>query len=64
MKIVSGTRYTTSTSDLFMYVLAVFHEDDTYIKAKIKLTNKHNGIVYEIKTHKLNKKLISHWIKG
>jgi len=61
MKLVKGGRYTTTNSDLFIDVLAIYHEDDLTIKVKVRLKNKHNGIVYEERNRRLYKKLISHW---
>ena len=61
IKLVDGCSYTTTNSDLFIDVLAIYHEDTQTIKARVRLRNKHNGIVYEEKNRKLYKKLISHW---
>jgi len=43
-------------SDLAFTVLSLYHVAEDYTKAKIKLFNKKNGIVYEIKGYKLSHK--------
>jgi hypothetical protein len=56
--------YTTDNSDLLIKVVSVAFSCDEYIKAKLILTNKKNGILYhDAKYYKLQRELISHWIR-
>jgi len=52
---LNGT-YTNNISDLAFTVLSLYHVAEDYTKAKIRLFNKKNGIVYEVKGYKLSHK--------
>lgn len=56
-----GKLYTSELSDLAVYVIKIYFESKDYIKAKIRVENKRNHIIYEIKTYKLYKNKIDHW---
>lgn len=60
MKITKG-RYYTDNSDLFVEILKIYYSNDEYFKAKIVLSNKKNGIVYETKCYKIFYENITHW---
>ena len=63
MIVYKGT-YTTNNSDLLIKVVSVAFSCEEYIKAKLILTNKKNGILYhDAKYYKLQRELISHWIR-
>jgi D-lyxose ketol-isomerase len=62
MKISKGF-YTTNNSDLTIQVINIAYSNEEYTKARIKLINTKNGIVYEEKYYKLYHEKISHWIK-
>lgn len=53
--------YTNSLSDLKFVVHNIYYVGETYIKCKGSLVNKRNGIVYETKSFRLDKKLIQDW---
>ena len=57
--------YTTENSDLFVHVVVVAYENEQYIKAKIQLSNKKNGIIYDRRPRylKIFKKNITHWFR-
>jgi hypothetical protein len=63
--IYPGT-YTNEKSDLFVHIHRVTYRDvnNRYIKVKLSLSNKHNGIVYELnQNYKLYLDNIKHWSK-
>jgi len=53
--------YIVDHGTLQMYIIKIFHENDTIIKFRGILSNKYNGLVYENKNYKLPKERISHW---
>jgi len=54
--------YTNNISDLAVYVIKILHRGDDYIKAKLKVFNKHNGIVYDsCRRYNLFYKNIDNW---
>lgn len=55
--------FTTDNSDLFVRIAQCHYRTDKYMKAKIKLIGKKNGIVYDTGTHKLYFDKIKHWKK-
>jgi len=57
--------YATENSDLLINVVNVAYQNDEYVKAKIQLSNKKNGIVYDIrpKYYRLIKENIKHWFR-
>jgi len=62
MNITKGT-YVSDNSDLKVEIIKVRYQNDEYIKVKAALTNKHNGIFYEMKNYKIYRKDIQHWKK-
>ena len=63
MQLVKGQTYDAPNTDLRIKVVGLYHVTDEYYKAKIQISNRYSGGVYEIKTYKLNKNSISHWEK-
>ena len=61
--IITKGIYTTNNSDLNIHVLNVAYRCADYVKAKIMIVNKRNGIVYDTRYYKLYYKNITHWIK-
>jgi len=59
MKLKPQTSYESPFSDLRFFIAAIFSEQPNYYKVKARISNKRNGIVYETKTMKLDKDLIS-----
>jgi hypothetical protein len=58
--------YESHLSDLRVEILKVSYDNinKPYVKVKLNLTNKRNGIIYETRrNYKLDKKRISHWKK-
>lgn len=57
--------YATDNSDLLINVVNVAYQNDEYVKAKIQLSNKKNGIVYDTrpKYYKILKNNITHWFR-
>jgi hypothetical protein len=56
--------YETDNSDLEVQVIRVTYRDPAgkYVKVKVNLFNKHNGIQYESnRNYKLYTKNITHW---
>ena len=54
--------YVTDNSDLVIDVIKSSYWNNRYIKIKINLYNKHNGILYESRTnYKVYWENISHW---
>ena len=55
-------KWTTDNSDLYIVIHKVFYVGKEYIKCKMSLINKRNGIVYDRnKGHKFHFKNIKHW---
>lgn len=60
--IITKGRYVTDYTDLLVEVLNIPYRNTEYIKMKVNLSNKHNGIVYETrKSYKVYRKNITHW---
>lgn len=54
--------YTSPRSDLLVNIKKVYYQNEKYAKVKYSLSNKRNGIVYEIsKTNKLYKENLTEW---
>jgi hypothetical protein len=57
-------QYTTDQSDLIITIdkITYLDPDRKYVKVKLTLANKHNGIIYEQRrNYKLNLEAIKHW---
>lgn len=61
MNLVQGAYYETDNSDLLMYIIKIRYKNDDYVKVKMTISNKINGIEYQTKTFKLYWKNIIHW---
>lgn len=62
MKLKKGLKYHVENSSLLIHVLNIAYSGgNNYIKARLRLTNKFNGIFYEEKYFKLNLENIAHW---
>ena len=61
MNLIRHRVYINNISYLKFVVHNVYHQTDTYVKCRGSLINKRNGILYETKNHKLDKKLIKDW---
>ncbi len=61
MIIKSGASYYTENSDLVITIIKVRYRADDYFKAKAKISNRYNGIIYQNKNYKIYYKNISHW---
>lgn len=57
--------YTTENSDLLIHIVNVAFQNEIYVKAKIILSNKRNGIIYDTrpKYYKVLKENITHWFR-
>ena len=61
MNLIRNRVYTNTVSDLKFVAHNIYYETDTYVKCKGSLINKRNGILYETRSFKLDKKLIKDW---
>ena len=61
MTIKKGQKYYTENSDLLVHVLNVAYSGGGYIKTRLRISNRYNGIVYEDKYYKLILSKINHW---
>ena len=62
MKLIKGASYTADNSDLSILIMRIGYRCPEYTKAKIHITNKHNGIFYQTTGYmKLCYDKISHW---
>jgi hypothetical protein len=59
--IKKGSRYYVDGSDLLIKVLNIAYSGGGYIKARLWITNRYNGILYEDRYYKLDIGKISHW---
>lgn len=60
-KIKANKRYTSGSGHLIMHVLKAQHVGEGYIRAKLKLVNKHGDLFEEPKVYKLYLENIKHW---
>ena len=57
--------WTVDNSDLNVIIHKIYYENQTYIKCKLTLINKHNGIEYERhKNYKIYTKNVDHWLRS
>lgn len=63
MKLTKNTTYTSDNCDLQMQVVSIYYESSKYYKIFGILTNKKNGIFYEMQNYTLYKNQITHWKK-
>jgi hypothetical protein len=64
MTIQENKQYVTDNSDLKVSINKIYFQNDEYVKCRLTLSNKRNGIVYELfKQYKLDKCRISHWVE-
>lgn len=63
MILARNGKYSCINCDLLVTIHNIYHETPEYYKVKYKLTNKNNGIFYQIKSGKLLKERIKHWYK-
>jgi hypothetical protein len=62
MNIVDKRFYTSTNSDLVVYINNIYKKTPNYTYVRLTLINKKNGIIYEIrKKYKLLHKNIKHW---
>ena len=60
--IITKGLYVTDNTDLLIEVINIPYQNTEYIKMKVNLSNKRNGIVYETrKNYKVYRKNIPHW---
>lgn len=61
MKLQKGKSYTNDRTDLQIKILQIHYESTDYYKVRIVLSNKKNGIIYEMKNIKLMKDGAADW---
>lgn len=60
MKVAEGA-YFASCSDLRIVIHRIYYSNDEYMKCKIQLFNRYNGIDYGTTKEKIYFKNIGHW---